>query len=1332
MNAVPGLEEVLYKDEATVLHWHDQATHPIRTALSEALGLPDHTQSVLLVSLTFRQRLIGLLVLGDMRKTEEGVFTPQQVEFTRGLAAQCALLIDRIQETQLARNRLTASLRASTALVASPKGRDILQEIVEHACQAANATNARVILLDKHGFALLGRDVAQDEVILLRQEGRNRIVAEAHTDKPLDLTEHVRLNGLSMQVMQSGQPVAIENALENSALLRPALIAMGVRAFCCLPLIFEDRPLGVMSFYYDRPHRFPPVEVEALQFYANHAAAACVNARRMEMLESMWHTAADVAKAVNVPDVLRRIIKNARELLHAQSASIMVYDSKHGRFVQKASIGVDIPRKASRLIWQQESEWSAIAKKAMEDGWVGVQNVDDAQWRSFIPEPYREYLRTIDTQSFQGVTLAAEAEPLGILFVNYSTPRSFGAGQRAVAQAFANHMAVVLKKTKLLDQLHKTQVAARKVAELSVRENLEATLRSVVDVTYEVLGCDAVTLHPYDPIQRKISTSPTMKGVWDEAAARRFQEVRQGAPNSVILDMQDVYIVRDTSTDPLFRDNSRFTREEKIVSCIGIPLKLATEPVGVMFANYRSPHRFSEEEINHVKLFALQATVAIRNAQLYDQRDKRLREREALARLSDALRGTTHSQEVLDRSIEVAADILEVDFAAIALRNRNGRACLLATFGWKDNLVGSELGETMGPQATYTAEHNDVVVVENYANEQRFPAPFVASNYGAQSGMSVPMLINGEVIGVISVNTRDIHRFSPDEIHLLRLIVNHTALALQIVDQYESLERKQAHMSALYQASKSITEGIGFTQERLLDHIVQQAVESIRDRRGPKALFGTLAFYDATTKQLRTVSRYCNPLKPATLHVDIGTSWIVDSDAPEIGITGLAVLSRAPQCVVNVRNVSAYRPIADDTQSELVAPLLDNESVLGVINLESDELAAFDADDEALLEALAEMVVMVLRNMRHQEEQQQAQAQVGRAEAIAWTSMASATWRHAISNHATTIQDLTKHLRADLEAGKSVEDVQHRLDRIDKMATAIRNTGITAPLASEDGVCSVPIQALLQERIQQLQEEQAPKLVVFHSAAMPEHPLTVRANPEWLQQAFDVILDNAIEAMSTVERWQLTVTVLIVPNGVEIAVGDTGKGMTDAVRAKVFNEAFLKPPGAKGSGIGLLLVQRIIQRYGGTIRVGVPSSQGTTMIVCLPIELPTPTAEVVAGTRHFLLVSNQPELSWVCLLKKTLRVLGSIEILAEQDTTGRIARASHDVIMVDAGAIQDVPACVTNIRGQKPGAKIIVVAAVLDWQMSRAVFQAGALNYVSKSISPDELRNIFNRILRMS
>lgn len=88
------------------------------------------------------------------------------------------------------------------------------------------------------------------------------------------------------------------------------------------------------------------------------------------------------------------------------------------------------------------------------------------------------------------------------------------------------------------------------------------------------------------------------------------------------------------------------------------------------------------------------------------------------------------------------------------------------------------------------------------------------------------------------------------------------------------------------------------------------------------------------------------------------------AQGPAGGVIGRALRKKAPQVVMDVSADPDYHADVPGTRSEMVLPLLEEGEVIGALDFQSEERGAFDLDDVAAGEAIAEFVVVALRNAR--------------------------------------------------------------------------------------------------------------------------------------------------------------------------------------------------------------------------------------------------------------------------------------------------------------------------------------------------------------------------------
>jgi len=550
--------------------------------------------------------------------------------------------------------------------------------------------------------------------------------------------------GITGWVFQEQQPLVVDDTRKESRYKRidhPEVQAH--RSMICVPLCVGGQVIGTLSLSNrNATNAFQPEDLGLLSSVADQAAIAIDNARRMEGLEQMRQAAERLVSVTGVQEVLQRIVRSAKEILEADSTVIWPYDDVRHTFLPDELIAEGIRPELSLR------------------GEIGVQ-------------------------AFQGIALRAGDERLGVLYVNYSRARTFDGNAERTLRMFASHAALALKSARLLEQVRKARDAAKVVAEVSVLEDLEQTLRSIVKGTQDVLSCDAVSLYTYDQATDKLGYPPTMIGAWYPGRATRLPEVPRGSIIFKMLRRNEFYIVDNTSTDPLFM-NLRFVKDEQVESCVAMPLRVGDRRVGVMFVNYRSRHRFTGEELTNIKLFAHQAAVAIRNAQLYDETTRRASTVEALYEAGKAVTSTLALDEILNRIVKQAWSFTShrgerTHFSHLALKEGNRlqfeAAYPLEHLPGLQRRVGCidlENGESIGITGR-AAKIGQAQLVGDVGQD----SDYIAYDPTVRSELAVPIKLGEQVIGVINVEHPDYHAFDKDDRRDLESLAAQAAIAIQ-------------------------------------------------------------------------------------------------------------------------------------------------------------------------------------------------------------------------------------------------------------------------------------------------------------------------------------------------------------------------------------------------------------------------------------------------------------------------------------------------------------------------------------------------------------------------
>jgi PAS domain S-box-containing protein len=924
-------------------------------------------RSMVGVPIRLSGKVIGVLFV---HSTMPRHFAKHEVALLSFLANQAAVAIGNarlFEEVERGSIRLRAAYEASKEITSTLDPDQSLQAIVEKT-KVIGAWRASVVLIDEAGVP--------------------SHLASVGFEQNLEPATSIRPEGISIKVMRSGQPRFIPDIVVEGSEVHPKMIEQGVKAAACLPLEHRGRTIGVLWIHYAAPRPFSEAEKEALQLYAGQAAIAYDNARRMRELEHLRKAAEKLASVAGVREVLQQIVRSAREVLGAASAVIWSYDAVRQAFLPDELVADGIKPELVERFREDEPHPGGTADVVIQRKYLAVTDVGDPEY-AYLGPTARGLRGAIGARSFQGIALRVGDETLGVLYVNYKLCRDFSDEDRATLETFAYHAALTLNKARLLEQVSKARDTAKVVAEVSVLEDLQSTLNSIARGTQDALDCDAVTLYTYDQNRYEFGFPPAMVGVRDTGEVLKLGLIVRESVIQGILALDEAHVAEDAPSDPVV--GGAFVEREDIKSSVSIPLKVGDRKVGVMFVNYRSRHRFTGEELTNIELFAYQAAVAIRNAQLYE--------------------------------------------------------------------------ETV---------------------------------------------------------------------------------------------RRAAALQALYKAGKTVTSTLAL--DDILNRIVEQAwrlVEPLEE----KAHFSHLALVDGN--HLKFVAAH-----PRDVLTILREKIDLESDVP-IGVTGRVVLTGKSRLVGNVLEDDDYIRTDPNVCSQLSVPIQMGGQVVGVIGVEHPDYNAFDKEDQRTLESLAAQAAIAIENARHYDELEKTKESLAAQTSVAWVGMVSSVWRHAIEKHALTIREQIQLLRLEIQKpSPRSPTIQEKLDIIERLANQILEKPMTPPLSAEEGVRSVPVNGFICERTRQLWTAEPYKSVSLRLDLSPDEAATVRASPEWLRRALDILVDNAVEAVSDLSQPQITITSRSVGNQAEIAVTDVGRGIPEEIRTNLFRAPISKPKGAKGLAWG--------------------------------------------------------------------------------------------------------------------------------------------------------------------
>ncbi len=416
----------------------------------------------------------------------------------------------------------------------------------------------------------------------------------------------------------------------------------GLRTVCFVPIVFRDRPLGILALYHETERAWPADELELAAAFADQMASAIENARLYEAtldlaarLRAVQDLSARLNRIQDVAGIAEAIVAEARSLIDHDNIRVYRVDHETGWCEPIAFQGtfMGIERATPELLRCRIGDGLT--------GWVAEHNetlvTGDAERdeRRVVVGP------TDGPESMLLVPMAYDGRVVGVIVLAKLGRDRFTVDHQATLEIFAGHAAQAFvnadnaARVRLQQEALEHQLASQRRL-LEVNETLLSTLdpqnvlEMIADSLKAVVAYDSLTIYRIDHATR------TRRAV---VARDRFAEMimEYVGPLGVgitgwVIDRNEAVLANDAHLDT--RSIQIPGTPEEPESMIVVPLGVGGEVIGTMNIGRMglAESHFSENEFELTKLFAGQASIALQNADVHRAVEVRA-ERDALTGL---------------------------------------------------------------------------------------------------------------------------------------------------------------------------------------------------------------------------------------------------------------------------------------------------------------------------------------------------------------------------------------------------------------------------------------------------------------------------------------------------------------------------------------------------------------------------------------------------------------------------------------------------------------------------------------------------------------------------
>jgi sigma-B regulation protein RsbU (phosphoserine phosphatase) len=317
---------------------------------------------------------------------------------------------------------------------------------------------------------------------------------------------------------------------------------------------------------------------------------------------------------------------------------------------------------------------------------------------------------------------------------------------------------------------------------------------------------------------------------------------------------------------------------------------------------------------------------------------------------------TEHSlalEELLPALAELVRKVVDYQLIAVFLRSGTDALRIRFSIGYREDFTRNlrlKIGEGITGLAALKRE---TIIVNDVTRDDRYLMAIDA----VRSEIAVPLLARGKIAGVIDLQSTQVDAFGDYEKKMLELIGSRFSMAIDAARLYRATLRQNRTLRTLAEIAQE------FSRILRLEDLLQNVSTSVR----------RLIPYDAFSILLRekdVLKHYFG------VRFDERTHW--ESMPLSKGIVGAAATTGRPILARDTTRDTRYIAVIEGIRSEVAVPLMIKDQVIGVMDLESEEVGAFSHDHVRTLMLLAPQIATAIDNARLYEQVARSQEKLQR------------------------------------------------------------------------------------------------------------------------------------------------------------------------------------------------------------------------------------------------------------------------------------------------------------------------------------------------------------------
>ncbi|MBP1701616.1 MAG: hypothetical protein H6Q38_723 [Chloroflexi bacterium] len=784
--------------------------------------------------------------------------------------------------------------------------------------------------------------------------------------------------GVWERMLITRQPVLLNSLVEMQAAGIQAIPGTDQSlSMLNVPIIGSDRVIGsIIAEDYEEEYAYSPADVRLLQTVAASMGVALENARLFDetqrLLKETEQRNAElavinsiqqgVAAEMDFQAIIDLVGDKLREVLNTGDIGILWYDPQANlihylyQFEHGLRLTIDPRPPLSGGMWEHmlTTRQPLLLNSLAEMQAFGIETIPG----------------TDTSQSILSVPIIGSDRMIGVIGVeNYEREHAYSPADVRLLQTVAASMGVALENARLFEETQRLlKETEQRNAELAVINSIQAALaaeldfRAVIDQVGDklrrVLNTGDIGIRWYDsqaglvhyPYEYehglRLSVSPRPPktgGTWDKIVATRQPLLLN---SRVEQDAFGLSVI--PGTDPS-------------KSILYVPIIGSDRVIGlIVVEDFEREQAYSQADVRLLQTVAASIGVALENARLFEETQRRAREMAALAEVGRDISSTLDLATVMERIAAHASELLEGDSSAIYLPDESGQDFMaIVALGDGAEAIKADvvhLGEGIIGDLAQRAAAELINDAEKDPRAHTIPG---TQENPAERLMVAPLLVGERVSGMMAVWRNMGRPFVQAELIFLTGLARQAAVAIQNARLFAEGERRADMMATTADVGRQVTSTLD------LQAVLQTVSEQVHRLFDARDTVLRLVEPDGRTyRTILALGRYReqNLVSPVYLGQGISGS-IAQSGVAEV----IADIARDSRGV----HVAGTPEVEDRPETMMCAPLMARERAIGLLTVYRDQAqGVFSQIDLDLMVALSRQAASAIENARLYEEAQ--------------------------------------------------------------------------------------------------------------------------------------------------------------------------------------------------------------------------------------------------------------------------------------------------------------------------------------------------------------------------